>query len=117
MTDLLEECIERVVIEQILRLDDLDLPTWEAAFVNGRRRSMAPPARMAGAFDLAIDPQLVHDLPETLEAGVGQEGAEIADVVAAIPLHTVEDEASVFTQVGHGDICRTAIEAVWLAGD
>jgi hypothetical protein len=45
----------------------------------------------------------VHDLAEPIDAGVGQEGTEIADVIAAISFHTIEDEVGMFTQDGHGD--------------
>jgi len=38
--------------------------------VRAGRRSNPPPSGRGDAFDLAVDPQLVHDLVEPLRAGI-----------------------------------------------
>jgi hypothetical protein len=37
---------------------------------------MTPPAGVPNTLDLAVDPQLVHDLAETFNAGVGDKRAK-----------------------------------------
>src|SRR4051812_25317153 len=58
---------------------------------------------MPNALDLAVDPQLVHQLPERFHAGVGHNCAQIHRLVAAIRFHSIQDEPGVFAQGMHGD--------------
>lgn len=110
-----EEIRKGSVIEQILRPDDFCLPEsrrlgdapvvvlridWRPV---GRRRWMALPARVANALDLAIDPQFVHDVPESFGAGVGQKCAQIRRLIAAVRFHSIEDEPGLFAQGMHDD--------------
>jgi hypothetical protein len=121
-TILLEEIPQRVVIEQVLGLHD-GLPEAgsrgdtsgveliERALV-ARRRSMATPTRIAKALDVAVDPQLVHHSPENLGAGVGDKGAQIRHIIAAIRFQSIEDEAGVFAQGMHGDTREASTIAI-----
>jgi hypothetical protein len=65
---------------------------------------MTPPARVPDTLDLAVDPQLVHDLAEALDAGVGDERAKILRLVLAVGFHSVEYQSGVFAQRMHGDV-------------
>ena len=38
---------------------------------------MTSPPSVPNTFDLAVDPQLVHDLAETFNAGVGDKRAKV----------------------------------------
>jgi hypothetical protein len=67
----------------------------------GRRGPVTPPAGVPATLDLPADPQLVHDLAEAFNAGVGVERAKILEFVPAIRFHLVEDQAGVFAQRGH----------------
>jgi hypothetical protein len=102
-TVLLEEVRERGVIKQVFRFDGL-------IFAGNRMTKMrwhgpmTPPAGMPNTLDLAVDPQLVHDLAETFNAGVRDERAKILRFVPAIRFHSVEDEAGVFAQRMHRDV-------------
>jgi hypothetical protein len=110
-----EEIRKRVVIEQVLGFDNLSLPEagrrgviWSVGFfidaaLVARRRPMALPAGIANALDLAVHPQLVHDFPETLDAGVGHKGAQIQQLIPAIRFHSIEDGTGVFAQGMHRD--------------
>ena len=63
---------------------------------------MPAPARIPNAFHLAVDPQLVHDVPQTLHAGVGKKRAKIHWLVQAVRFHAFEDGRGVFAQMIHG---------------
>jgi hypothetical protein len=52
---------------------------------------MAAPACVSNTLDLAIDPQFVHELAQTLNASVGNKRTKILRFVRAIRLHLVED--------------------------
>lgn len=78
-----------------------------------RRRAMTPPAAVPHTLDLPVDPQLVHDLAESLRAGVGDERAQFVRFVQATRLHALEDEAGPFAQRIHEDM--TAAWPVWPA--
>ena len=55
------------------------------------RGPMAAPACVSNTLDLAIDPQFVHELAQTLNASVGNKRTKILRFVRAIRLHLVED--------------------------
>jgi hypothetical protein len=65
---------------------------------------MAPVARVPDPLDLTVDPQLVHDLAQMLDARLRRERPEIVWFVVPIPFHTVEDADRVFAQALHGDV-------------
>jgi hypothetical protein len=91
------------VVEQVLWFDGFDFAidgTWTIR----RRGPMTLPASVSHAFDVAVDPQLVHDFAETLNAGVGDKRAKICRFVPAVRFHMVEDEAGVFTQRMHHNV-------------
>jgi hypothetical protein len=46
---------------------------------------MTPPAGVPNTLDLAVDPQLVHDLAETFNAGVGDKRAKILRTGDPVP--------------------------------
>jgi hypothetical protein len=100
-TGLLEEVCERGVIEQVFRFDGLNLARNRMGKMRWRGR-MTPPASVPDTLDLAVDPQLVHDLAEMFNAGIGNKRAKIGRFVPAIRFHSVEDEAGVFAQRMHG---------------
>ena len=62
---------------------------------------MTPPAGVPDALDLTVDPQLVHDLAEEIDAGVGDERPQILRFVDTSRLHSVQDGARVFAQRMH----------------
>jgi hypothetical protein len=62
---------------------------------------MTPPARVPDTLDLAVDPQLVHDLAETFNTRVGDEREKVLRFVPAIRFHSIEDEAGVFAERRH----------------
>jgi len=74
---------------------------------------MTPPAGVPDTLDLAVDPQLVHDLAKPFDAGVWDERAQILRVVPASRFHTVEEEAGAVAQRGHAYM--TGPRAVWPA--
>jgi len=63
---------------------------------------MTPPTGVSNPLDLPVDPQLLHDLAEPFDAGVGDKYLNILRLVQAIRFHSVEDEAGVFAQRLHG---------------
>src|SRR4029079_15789831 len=63
---------------------------------------MAPAARMADPLDLPVDPELVHDLAQMLDAHLRRERAEVIRFVAAVRFHATEDGDGVFAQPLHG---------------
>lgn len=69
-----------------------------------RRRSAAQPAGVSDTLHLAVDPQLVHDLAESLPADVRDERAKILRFVPATQFHSIEDESGVFAQRMHNDV-------------
>jgi len=46
---------------------------------------------VSNTLDLAVDPQLVHELSQMLNACVGSKRAKILRFVTAIRFHVVED--------------------------
>lgn len=65
---------------------------------------MTPPPGVSNTLDLAIDPQLVHDLSKAFHVGVGKQRAKVLRSVPEIRFHSREDEAGVFAQRMHGDV-------------
>ena len=94
---LLEEVREGVVVEQIFRLDRLNFDRNRLRTMTGHG-AMTPPARVPNALHLAGEPQLVHDLAETFDAGVWKKRPKVLWAVDAIRLHAFEDESSVLAQ-------------------
>ena len=116
---LFEEVAERGVIEQVFWFDGLNLAGNRMRMMKGRG-PMTPPAGVPITLDLPVDPQLVHDLAEAFNAGVGDQRAEILRFVPAIRFHSIEDEGGLFAQRVHGDVSvtpllPTAVRAFWLA--
>lgn len=62
---------------------------------------MAPPACVSNTLDLAVDPQFVHELAQTLNASVGDKRTKILRFVPAIRFHPAEDCSGVFAQRMH----------------
>jgi len=63
--------------------------------------AVALPAGVPDSLDLPADPQLVHDLAQSLNADLGSERAKIAGFVPAAGFHSVEDEAGRIAQRRH----------------
>ena len=72
----LEEVAKRGVIEQLFRFDGLNLAGRRIGRIMWRG-PMTPPAGVLNTLDLTIDPQLVHDLAKTFNAGVGDKRAKL----------------------------------------
>ena len=79
-------------------------------------RSRPLPAEVAHALDLAVDPQLVHDFAQTLEAQVGQKHLQLLRTVRAIRIHSLENRGGEFAQRLPWSVhsCMTAAAAFWL---
>jgi hypothetical protein len=66
---------------------------------------MTPPPGVFNTLDLTVDPQLVHDLAKTFNAGVWDKRAKVLRFVPAIRFHVIEDESGVFAQrMMHDDV-------------
>ena len=66
------------------------------------RGRMTTPAGISDPLDLPVDPQLVHDLAKTLNAGVGDKRKKFLRFVLQTRFHSIEDEYGVFAQGKHG---------------
>jgi hypothetical protein len=101
MAGLLEEVRERVVVEQVFRVNGWDIERNRLSTTR-RHGAMASPPKVPNALHVTIDPQLVHDLAQTFHAGVGKKRAKILWFVQASRFHAFENESGVFAQPTHG---------------
>jgi hypothetical protein len=57
----------------------------------GRRRLLATPARIAGPFNLPVEPQFVHHLAHGFYRGAWDERPEFERFIRTVRLHPAED--------------------------
>jgi hypothetical protein len=109
-----EEVCERIVVEQVFRPDGFSLrrlpivSTRAGARVHrtvaigtrldAARRPLEPPSAESVPLNVPFDPQFVHDLAETFDAGIRQPCLDLAWLVGPAGFHPAEDEHCFFAQ-------------------